>query len=330
MFAMSQRRLLFLIAYLFVPSASSFRIVGFSPPTAASRGAVRPQRGAALSSQLHASRGTDLAVSSITPKGQGSVVDCDSIPRRKSIERIVSVAGLALASSAAAGSPAALATEAGASSETGSSKKEFADYSSKRDKFSIGLPTNFKVITKIGSPRMIDGKGEQLFSALDLNSGAVITVHRERACPISDYVSQPKRCDLILPKDAPLLSAETMQKDASKILRRHDDRDNAVLGGTSSLQSAEMVKGRDGLYILANTVLPTGGTYEDEMGLRKESTLTRVVKARVVSQSEREGDGESLLGVWVSAPLDEWQKPSMGTKLNQIVDSVQIEGGRLQ
>jgi len=134
-----------------------------------------------------------------------------------------------------------------------------------------------------------------------------------------------------------------LEKDAQKILIRHDDRDNAVLGGSSSLRTIEPVKDSNsnnnkgvlGLYMVADTVLPTGGTYEDGMGIRRESTMTRVVKARVVSQSEgREGsdggggeDSLSLLGIWVSAPLDEWQKPVMGTKLNQIMESVVIEGG---
>lgn len=319
-----------LIAHL-LSSASAFSYVAPSPPIEASRaGTVRPQRGAARPSQLRASRGTDASACSLASADSGSLAACDCLPRRESLRRIASVVGLALASPLAVGSCAALAVDASASPESESAKKELAEYSSTRDKFSIALPTNFKVVTKIGSPRAIDGKGEQLFSALDLNSGAVVTVHRERACPLADYASRPQRCDLLLPKDAPLLSAETLQKDASKILIRHDDRDNAALGGASSLRSAEMAKDGDGVHILADTVLPTGGTYEDEMGRRKESTLTRVVKARVVSQSDREDASESLLGVWISAPLDEWQKPVMGTKLNQIVDSLQIEGGLLQ
>lgn len=31
----------------------------------------------------------------------------------------------------------------------------------------------------------------------------------------------------------------------------------------------------------------------------------------------------SVLSIWLSAPMDEWQKPAMGTRLNQIWDSVQ-------
>jgi len=147
----------------------------------------------------------------------------------------------------------------------------------------------------------------------------------------------------VAPSSSLLSSTQSgLEKDAQKILIRHDDRDNAVLGGSSSLRTIEPVKDNNnnnkrvlGLYMVADTVLPTGGTYEDGMGIRRESTMTRVVKARVVSQSEgREGSdgggGEeslSLLGIWVSAPLDEWQKPVMGTKLNQIMESVVIEGG---
>jgi len=316
----SNKKVVFLIACLFLPSVvKAFNIAPSSPPIA-----LRAQHRGRV--HLQATRRTANAY---VLKN-----DCDCT-RRESIQRLASIAGFATVSSLSlSGVSTALAVEESAES---TKKKEVIEYNSKRNKFSITIPASFKVITKIESPKLIDGKGEQLFSALDLNSGTVITVHRERACSTSDYVSEPKRCNLVLPKDnAPLLSEETLEKDASKILVRHDDRDNAVLGGSSLLKSAEMMgKGRNndkGLYIVANTELPTGGTYQDEMGLRKESTLTRVVKARVVSQIDTEGvsSDDSLLGIWVSAPLDEWQKPVMGTKLNQIMESIQIEGGRLQ
>lgn len=204
------------------------------------------------------------------------------------------------------------------------------EYESKRNKFSISVPSTFSIITnKIGSDTTTSG---QIFSALDLNSGTVITVHRESACPIDQYVSQPKTYDFVLPNEAdgPLLSEQTMKRDATKMIIRHDDRDNAVLGGTSTLQSIERVKEgpNDGIVMVANTNLPTGGTYQDEMGLRRESTITRVVKARVVVQTGESGS-KSFLGVWISSPLDEWQKPVMGTRLRQIIQSICIEGGQL-
>jgi len=128
------------------------------------------------------------------------------------------------------------------------------------------------------------------------------------------------------------MSEGTLRKDATKLLIRHDDRDNAVLGGSSTLRTVDMFDGGPGggaAYLVADTVLPTGGAYRDDMGLMKESTITRVVKARIVSQSA-EGDANdiSLLGIWVSAPLDEWQNPAMGTRLNKIMESIQIESGR--
>eukprot|EP00555_Chaetoceros_dichaeta_P007913 CAMPEP_0198264956 /NCGR_PEP_ID=MMETSP1447-20131203/19070_1 /TAXON_ID=420782 /ORGANISM="Chaetoceros dichaeta, Strain CCMP1751" /LENGTH=234 /DNA_ID=CAMNT_0043954139 /DNA_START=243 /DNA_END=947 /DNA_ORIENTATION=+ len=209
-------------------------------------------------------------------------------------------------------------------------KKELTEYESKRNHFSLSVPSNFSIITnKIGSDASTSG---QIFSALDLNSGTVVTVHRESACPIDQYVSQPKTCDFVLPNEAdgPLLSEQTMKRDATKMIIRHDDRDNAVLGGTSTLQSIERVEEgpNDGIVMVANTILPTGGTYQDEMGLRRESTITRVVKARVVVQTGESGS-KSFLGVWVSSPLDEWQKPVMGTRLRLIIQSICIEGGQL-
>ena len=115
------------------------------------------------------------------------------------------------------------------------------------------------------------------------------------------------------------------------MLIRHDDRDNTALGGTSTLRTVGMVDadigGGKAAYLVADTVLPTGGTYRDDMGLMKEKTITRVVKARVVSQEGNE-NGVSLLGIWVSSPQDEWQNPAMGTRLNKIMESIHLESGR--
>jgi len=259
----------------------------------------------------------------------------DNISRRESILKITSAATATISiCTLLSSSKPALAVEEINNSKKASvgspPKKELTEYESKRNKFSISVPSTFSIITnKIGSDTTTSG---QIFSALDLNSGTVITVHRESACPIDQYVSQPKTCDFVLPNEAdgPLLSEQTMKRDATKMIIRHDDRDNAVLGGTSTLQSIERVKDgpNDGIVMVANTILPTGGTYQDEMGLRRESTITRVVKARVVVQTGESGS-KSFLGVWISSPLDEWQKPVMGTRLRQIIQSICIEGGQL-
>lgn len=289
-----------------------------SPPThqMSVKSRVRPIKAA---SDDNDSEGLGYAVSS----------GCESFQRRESIRHILAVAGAAVLTSSVGGSSSiALAAEVAVAD----AKNDFAEYASKKDKFSLQVPTGFKVVSKIGSPMSIGGKGERLFSAIDLTSGTVVTVHRERACEVSEYFSKPDRCSLVLPKDAPLMSEGTLRKDATKLLIRHDDRDNAVLGGSSTLRTVEMFDGGPGggaAYLVADTVLPTGGTYRDEMGLMKESTITRVVKARVVSQSAEGDDNDvSLLGIWVSAPLDEWQNPAMGFRLNKIMENIQIESGR--
>jgi len=268
----------------------------------------------------------------------------DGIPRRESILKITSAATTAavslLSTCLSISKPALAAAESIDAQKTPPpstppTKKEVTQYESKRDKFSIAVPSTFKVITnKTGSETPSTTSG-QIFSTIDLSSGTVVTVHRENACPVDRYVSQPKVCDFVLPNDADgaLLSERTLNRDATKMIIRHDDRDNAVLGGTSALQSVERIADRGGgvdggIVMVANTVLPTGGTYQDEMGLKRESMITRVVKARVVVQTDGNGN-KSFLGIWVSSPLDEWQKPVMGTRLRQIVDSIYIEGGNL-
>ena len=258
------------------------------------------------------------------------------LERRESIRRIASTTAII---ASFINSKPSFATDATtpppAPTPTKTDPKEPIRYQSKRNKISIALPPTFKLITQKLDSDLPSG---QLFSAIDLNSGAVITVHRENACPTERYVAQPKLCDLVLSDVAgvggvaTMLSPETMEKDATKMMIRHDDRDNAALGGTSNLVSVEQQQA-GGIFMVTNTVLPTGGTIKNEIGRTVEATLIRQVKTRVVLQtSESTSSGvktSSLLGVWVSAPLDEWQKLVMGTKLIQIVNSIQLEGGQL-
>jgi len=257
----------------------------------------------------------------------------DDISRRESILKITSAAATATVSLCTLSNPVLAVEDMNNNQKRSASgstpKKEFNEFESVSNKFSITVPLTFKIITnKIGSEMAMSG---QIFSALDLNSGTVITVHRENACPFDQYVSQPKLCDFVLPSetDGELLSAETMYKDATKMMIRHDERE-AVLSGTSTLESVERIKDgiNNGIFMVVNTDLPTGGTYTDGMGLIRESTLTRVVKARVVVQTGVNGN-KSFLEIWISSPLDEWKKPVMGTKLRQIIDSIKIEGGQL-
>mmetsp|Transcript_3868 Transcript_3868/g.8133 ORF Transcript_3868/g.8133 Transcript_3868/m.8133 type:complete len:297 (-) Transcript_3868:342-1232(-) len=213
--------------------------------------------------------------------------------------------------------------------EAPDASKDLTDYLSVQDKFFVSVPTAYKVIVnKIKPDAPASGK---LFSALDLKSGTAITVYRENACPIDLYASQPKLCDVALPSgsdaDGALLSEQTVQKDATRMLRRYDDRDNAVLGGASTLESVERMSD-GGIFMIANTVLPTGGAYRDEMGITRESTITRVVRARVALQTDGSG-ARSLLGVWVNSPEDEWRKPAAGIALRRVVESMRVEGGQL-
>ena len=159
-----------------------------------------------------------------------------------------------------------------------------------------------------------------------------MTVVQEQACNVQEYAQQDKRiCDLVLPNDKALFSDETLSKDISKLLIRHDDRDNAVLQGTTKLDSYKLsssTTGKSVLDLVATTTIPSGGTYRDGMGIDQPNTIDRRVKARavLVSTANEGGKGApnaSILSIWLSAALDDWQKPIMGIKLNQIWDSVE-------
>ena len=183
--------------------------------------------------------------------------------------------------------------------------------------FTMALPANWKIITKY------DGKSKTptIFSAIDFNSGAVLSVVQEEACTVADYAKSSfekstktaKKCDFALkPADGgnpmKLFSTETYEKDASKLLIRHDDRDNAVLSAISKVNDSKLV-GKGGLLMLpthgdedskridsfsspllelsATTTIPTSGTYTDTMGLEQPNTIQRKVVAKAVATTTK-------------------------------------------
>lgn len=218
--------------------------------------------------------------------------------------------------------------------------------------FRVALPANWKVITKY------DEKGKPpstptLFSAIDFNSGAVISVVKEEACSVSDYAkssfetskdkTKSKKCDFVLrPSDAEgstsqgqtqnLFSIETYEKDASKLLIRHDDRDNAVLRGVSRIEESKIMgmggrrrrplelsissPGENGngavatavasdsyvsslLELTATTTIPTSGTYRDTMGLEQPNTIDRKVLAKSVAITTKVTRTQGVEGVGI-------------------------------
>jgi hypothetical protein len=197
------------------------------------------------------------------------------------------------------------------------------------DLFALSVPSSWSVITNTADnntnkqPLRKDGL---LFSALDLSSGSVVTVYREQACDLATYVQDSKNyCDLMLPKDGgPLFGEATLQKDLQKLLIRYDERDNKVLDGTTALVEYSATETRNknncSLRLMGATVIPTGGTYRDGMGLDQPKTLTRIVKASVLVLSEE----NTVLSAWISAPEDEWQKPVSGIRLRSAVESLRL------
>merc|ERR1712157_334374 len=121
--------------------------------------------------------------------------------------------------------------------------------------FSVTIPSNWLVTIKptnisTTSNKMTTKNNSKLFSAIDIQSGSVITVVKEQACNVQEYAQSMKACDIVLtttPTNSfgddgksnkiSLFSEETIEKDVSKLLIRYDDRDNAVLQGTTKLNS---------------------------------------------------------------------------------------------
>ena len=264
--------------------------------------------------------------------------------------------------------------------------------------FTLALPNTWNVITKY-KPDTEDNTNTNaikkktkntptLFSAIDFKTGSVISVVEEQACSVEQFAQSSfasasknknsnknaKVCDFVLqqPAIAPsssslgsvplaLFSDETYQKDARKLLLRHDDRDNAVLQGISTLETAHVVRvpppvaatrrisstrtrtvsssAVSVLEVQATTTLPSGGTYRDTMGLEQPNTIDRKVVAKAyytsssttptTSTTNTNTDTDTtadtdirVISIWLSSPVDEWQKPVMNIKLNQIWDSV--------
>lgn len=190
-------------------------------------------------------------------------------------------------------------------------EEEFVPYSVAP--FSFEIPKSWNVIVKPGSnPK--DGK---LFSALDFGTGAVVTVVQEQICSRADYaLNEKKQCDIV-EGETPPFGSSTFSKDVTKLLRRHDDRDNAALQGTTQLDQVEAIT--DATFkTFATTTIPTGGTYQDRMGLDQPYVITRTVQSQVVVDKEN----NRVLSLWLSAPTDEWRKPVVGTKLLQVWASV--------
>jgi len=187
-------------------------------------------------------------------------------------------------------------------------KEKTIDYTI-RD-FTVALPANWNVVTKYNPKK--PGLNPTIFAAIDFNSGAVVSVVTENACSVNDYAKSSlsfeksdKRCDFVL-KNNEVFSPETYEKDATKLLVRHDDRDNAALRGISKMEDAKLTQegGRLSLPVVeyanassnllrdsysssllelsAKTTIPIGGTYRDAMGLEQPNTIDRKVLAKAV------------------------------------------------
>jgi len=242
-----------------------------------------------------------------------------------------------------------------------------------KDYFTFTLPTNWKILTKppptsssSSSPPSSKNQPSLFFSAVDLQSGSVLTVVQEKACNVQEYAqSDEKACDFVLRSSSStdekmsssssslsLFSKETLTSDISKLLIRHDDRDNKVLQGTTKMDTYEYddesfvdgrgagVNGNDNkrrvVNVYSTTTLPISGTYRDGMGIERPNTIDRIVRAKsmvvvgdesttkIMGTTNDDETGVRLLTLWLSAPSDEWQKPVMGTKLNQIWRSVKV------
>jgi hypothetical protein len=209
-----------------------------------------------------------------------------------------------------------------AASET-KSKSEVTEYSI--DEFSFTIPSSWKVTSNKNGQKL---KSQKIFSAIDFQSGSVITVVREPACSAQEYAQSLNSCSVVLPTGKEIFSEETIAKDVTKLLIRHDDRDNTALQGTTKLDRFDISTDRKMLDLIATTTIPSGGVYRDAMGIDRPNTIDRRVKAKSLllskSGDSSESPSSSILTVWLSAPLDEWGKPVMGTKLAQIYETIQV------
>jgi len=219
--------------------------------------------------------------------------------------------------------------------------------------FTVSIPANWKVTSnsstdnkdKIKSTTSKSNRTPKIFSAIDLQSGSVLTVVEEQTCSAQEYAQSTNSCDLLLPPLKRIFSQDTIDKDISKLLIRHDDRDNTALQGTTKLDSytlgsadTDANANANVLDLIATTILPSFGTYRDTMGIDRPNTIERRVKAKAlvksaIPQTSVEDGQELLVGgestriltLWLSAPKDEWQKPVMAIKLNKIWDSITVK-----
>ena len=280
--------------------------------------------------------------------------------RRSAATSIVATAAAVMFSGSSQASAAATTISLDTlTDETQIVKEKCVDYVVKD--FTITLPSTWNIITKFDDKSDKKKPTPTIFSAIDFNSGSVVSVVQEEACDLNEYAkssfgsssssdksSPSKICDFLL-KDNPLslFSTETYPKDASKLLIRHDDRDNAVLQGLSQLEDSQLFGESKAasssssssssplLELRATTTIPSGGTHRDTMGLEQPNTIDRKVVAKAVASTSTNTSTSTdtstttattkVVSIWLSAPLDEWQKPVMGTKLTQIWDSVKYD-----
>ena len=144
---------------------------------------------------------------------------------------------------------------------------------------------------------------------------------------MNDYFSQPKLCDLPAPTEGALdFSAQSAtQTLVKKLVIRRDDRDNAALGTQPTVIDKINVMDDRHIQIEASTTIPTGAVKKDAIGRTVQDSLVRVAKTKTGIQQVSGTDLPSLVSVWVSAPLDEWQKPVSGIKLQQVFESVVVQ-----
>lgn len=248
------------------------------------------------------------------------------IARRSMLNR--SFAAVIPVTAAAIGTVLSLPTPASAAQQPENTDVSVRD-------FFVSLPSNWKIVTKTVPPEKVKPGQATLFSAIDFKSGSVLTVVQEKACDTQRYAQSQNTCDVVLPPTGVLFSEDSLTKDVTKLIVRHDDRDNTALGGTSVVNSFVRDSREDVVVVdlVATTTLPSGGVVRDTMGIDRLATFDRNVKAKVAVVADGGGVNEGtaagavILSIWLSAPSDEWQKPVMGTKLNQIWGSVKYRGG---
>jgi len=218
--------------------------------------------------------------------------------------------------------------------------------------FVFTLPKSWNVIVKNNKnneKKKLDGK---LFSAIDFSTGAVLTVVEEQICSPVEYAANVKQCDMVatissggrdgIGKETtlPFSSPETLSRDISKLLIRHDDRDNAALQGSTRLESVDTVtidsrsssssrrssssssNRASSWNVYATTNIPTGGTYTYGMGLDQPNMLARTVQTKVVKTDE---NPYRVISLWLTAATDDWNKPTTGLKLREIWKSVHAQ-----